>query len=145
MHHQLVPQPGLWSPLLLHTTNDDKNNYSFTFANTKLIHLKYIAGVTGITGSSLVMGRWFRFKPWMGSWRYIPLAGNDLTRVTAGGVPAIKAFINCQVDRSCGARCSEWNPRLWHFFGDIILSVGVPVGNTLKCPFSVGLGSADLN
>jgi hypothetical protein len=54
------------------------------------------------------------------------LAGNILTRVIAGSVTAIKTFkslslgrisINCQVDRSFAARCSELNPRLWHFWG----------------------------
>jgi hypothetical protein len=44
------------------------------------------------------------------------LAANDLTRIITGGVTAVKAFkslslgrtsINCQVDRSFAARCSE--------------------------------------
>jgi hypothetical protein len=49
------------------------------------------------------------------------LAANDITRVTAGGVRAVKAFkslsldrisINCQVGRSFASRCSALNPRL---------------------------------
>jgi hypothetical protein len=90
------------------------------------IYIVCLGSVTGITGSSLVMGRRFRFKPWRSSWRYIPLAGNDLTRVTAGGVTAVKAFkslsldrtsINCQVGSSFAAWCSEWNPKLRQFLG----------------------------
>jgi hypothetical protein len=53
------------------------------------------------------------------------LAVNDLTRVIAGGVTAVKSskslslsrtFINRPVDGSTSARCSEWNPIILHFW-----------------------------
>jgi hypothetical protein len=81
------------------------------------------------------------------------LAVNDLTRVTAGGVMAVKAFkslslgrtfISCQVERSLQLGVLS-EIRDFDIFENIILSVGVPVGNTPKCPFSVGLESAELN
>jgi hypothetical protein len=96
------------------------------------------------------MEREFRFKPWTGSWRYIPLAVNDLTRVTVGGVRAVKAFKSLSLwaghpgGRSFASRCSEWNPRLWPLRGQFI-QWEMPVGNTPKCSFSVSLGSTDLN
>jgi len=82
--------------------------------------------VTGILGSSPNIDRRFRFKPWTGSWRQIPLTVNDLTGDKAGGVRAVKAFKSLSLDRT-SIKCqvvgilrlgfSEWNPRLLSLWG----------------------------
>jgi len=49
------------------------------------------------------MDRRFRFKPLKGSWTQIPLAVNDLTGNTGGGVRAVKAFKRLSLDRTSSA------------------------------------------
>ena len=98
--------------------------------------------------------RHFRFKPWTGSWTQIPLAVNDLTGNTSGGVRAVKAFRSLSLDRT-SVNCQVVGVLQLGFFflseirdlchfEDIIHSVGVPVSDPQKYSFNVSLGSTDL-
>ena len=89
----------------------------------------------------------------MGLWTQIPLAVNDLTGNTAGGVRALKAFkslsldstsINCQVVGVLQLGCFLSEIRDFCHFEDIIHSVGVPLSDPQKWSFNLSLKSTDL-
>ena len=115
-----------------------------------LILLDFMFGdVTGISGSSPDMRRWFRFKLERAPYRYILLVVNDLIRKTVRGVSAVmtfrnlsqgKSFINCLVGRSFATECFCMKQRGVVIVEDMIHLVAAPV-----CSFSVSLISCDLN
>jgi hypothetical protein len=105
----------------------------------------------------------FRFKSWYGpgvkvqtlkgSWRQIPLAVNDLIREHRkvwGPLGHSKAWNwtdHPSTVKLVGVLqlCSLSKIREFCHFGDIILSVWVPVSDTPGCSFNVSLGPTDLD